>query len=148
MDQIITVFGIDWKLLLIQAVNFGVVLFVLERFLYRPVIKMIDERKEKIEQGVKNAEAASFELQKAETKAHELISKAEMEARETLISGKRMAEEKAEKIKTEAEEKNRIILEATLKEGEEMKRRAIEESKVEVSRLGILAAEKILRKQS
>ncbi len=148
MDQIITVFGIDWKLLLIQAVNFGVVLFVLERFLYRPVIKMIDERREKIEQGVKNAEVASFELQKAETKSRELISKAEMEARETLISGKRMAEEKAEKIKTEAEEKNRMILEAALKEGEEMKKRAMEELKGEVSRLGILAAEKILRKQS
>ena len=148
MEQIITVFGIDWKLIAIQAVNFGIVLFVLERFLYRPVIKMIDERKEKIEQGVEDAEAASGELQKAEAKARELISKAETEARETLTSGKRVADEKAEKIRVETEEKNRMILEATRKEGEEIKRRALEDSREEIVRLGILAAEKILRKQS
>lgn len=145
MEQIITVFGIDWKLMLAQAVNFAVVLFVLERFLYRPVLKMIDERRKKIEQGVKDAEFASHELQKAETKAHEIISKADIEARGTLLSGKKIAEEKAEKIEKDAEEKRKMMIYGAIKDAEEMKRRAIEESREEVAKLGILAAEKVLR---
>jgi len=148
MEQIISVFGIDWRLLLIQAVNFGIVLFVLHRFFYKPVLKMIDERKVKIEQGVKDAEEAGQKLGRATEDAHSIVLKAEREASETLISGKRAAEDKAAAISEEAEKKVARVLAETQKEADELKRKALDDSREEIARLGILAAEKILRKQS
>ena len=52
MDQLLHAFGIDVKLLLAQAVNFGVLLVVLWLVLYKPVMKTLDERKAKIAQCV------------------------------------------------------------------------------------------------
>jgi len=66
MEEIAKVFGLDWKLLIIQAVNFGVLLLVLWYFLYKPVLKMLDERRGKIQKGVEDAENAEIRLTEIE----------------------------------------------------------------------------------
>ena len=53
MDEIIRVFGINWKLLAIQAVNFGLLLILLHRFLYKPLLKVIEERQMHIKKELK-----------------------------------------------------------------------------------------------
>lgn len=148
MEQIISVFGIDWKLLLVQAVNFGIVLFVLHLFLYKPVLKLIDERKQKIEKGVKDAEVAGMRLSKAEADARGIVSGAEREAAEAVLSGKRAAEEAAEAIRKETEERTAKAISEAKREAEDIKRRTVEESQDEIAKLSILAAEKILRAKS
>ena len=45
MQQLFAAFGINWKLLLIQGINFSVLLAILSYFLYRPLMKVIDERR-------------------------------------------------------------------------------------------------------
>src|SRR3989344_7589595 len=66
MDQILTTLGRDWRLLAIQAFNFGLVLLALWYFLYRPILRMIDARQKKIAEGVKNAERAETLRQETE----------------------------------------------------------------------------------
>lgn len=148
MDEIIRVFGIDWRLLIIQAVNFGIVLIILQRFLYKPVLKMLDERKAKIAAGVKSAEEAGAKLQNAEAEARSLMNDAEGQARETMLMSKKAAEEKAEAIKKVAEEAQARMRADAEKEVEDMKLRAIKESQEEIAKLGILAAERVLRTKS
>ena len=59
MEQLISAFGIDVKLITIQIINFVVLAGLLSYFLYKPVLKILDEREEKIKQGIADAEEAA-----------------------------------------------------------------------------------------
>ena len=80
MNELLTTFGINWKLLLAQGFNFAVVLLVLWKFLYQPVLKMLDERRAAIEKGVKDAAAASEKLANADSEGREIVTKASQAA--------------------------------------------------------------------
>ena len=55
MDSIIATFHIDWKIIIAQVLNFGVVFGVLYLFALKPLMKVMRERTEKIEKGIKDA---------------------------------------------------------------------------------------------
>ena len=97
MEQILGTFGIDWRLLLINAVNFGIVLLVLWRFLYTPVMKMLEERRQRVAQGVEDARAAGA------AKERELLLKGEAAAA-TLV---RDAQAQAAELKARAIEESK-----------------------------------------
>lgn len=146
MEQIITVFGINWKLLLIQAVNFGLLLFILHRYLYKPVLAMIDARRIKIERAVKHAEQAEVELGEAEAQKASIIRFATQRGDELIDAAKKHAEIEEHAIIKDAHRKAvHLIAEAerrVAREREEM----LEKAEREVARMAILAAEKVLRK--
>ena len=60
MAELLSQLGIDGKLLLSQGVNFGIVLAVLTYFIYKPLVKILNERKTKIEFGLKGAAEAEI----------------------------------------------------------------------------------------
>ena len=80
MNQLFSAFGLDVKLLLIQALNFAILLAVLWRFLYTPVLKMIDERRAKVAEGVQKAEAAVRRLVEADEEGKGLVASASKDA--------------------------------------------------------------------
>lgn len=57
MDDALKSFGIEWKLLLWQAVNFGILFFLLWRFFYKPVRKILSQREKKIAESMNEADA-------------------------------------------------------------------------------------------
>ncbi|HMA79010.1 MAG TPA: hypothetical protein VKP88_07860, partial [Candidatus Paceibacterota bacterium] len=59
MEQLIQAFGIDTRLIVVQIINFGLLLALLSYFLYRPILNLLEEREAKITQGIKDAEAAA-----------------------------------------------------------------------------------------
>lgn len=147
MGDLFGTFGVNWKLLLIQAINFGVLLALLRYFLYKPILKMIDERKAKIAEGVVNAEEASRKLALAETEKESILKDANVSAEKIVAESKGYATEKANEIVKEAEaESEALILDAKAR-AEEAKRKALAESEAEVARLAILGAEKILKEK-
>lgn len=79
MDQFVSQLGIDWRLLLSQAVNFLIVLVILRLFVYKPVLAMLHERKTKIAEGITKAEEATRKLGEAEEVKKEKIHEAETE---------------------------------------------------------------------
>lgn len=145
MEEIARVFGLNWKLFLVQTVNFGVLLLALWYFLYRPVLNMIDARREKIEQGVKSAEKAEERLGEIEGEREEVLKKATNEADDILATSKDRAQEKASSIVTEADTRADSILSGAQQRAEEMKEQALRESKEEIGKAAILAAERILK---
>lgn len=145
MGEILGVFGIDWKLLLIQAVNFGVLLLILWRFLYRPVVSMIEERKAKIEQGVADAEVAKQERRKIEEEKAALISAATKEGETLLTTARAKSEVLERELLENARTKSDALLEEAERKALELKRKTLEESKEEVARAAVLSAEKILQ---
>jgi F-type H+-transporting ATPase subunit b len=58
--------GIQWKILLAQTISFSIVLFFLWRFAYRPIFAMLEARREKIAEGLANAEKIKTQLAKTE----------------------------------------------------------------------------------
>ena len=66
MDSIISTFHIDWKIIIAQAINFGVVFVVLYIFALKPLSKLMAERSEKIKKGIDDAKKSDELLQKAE----------------------------------------------------------------------------------
>ena len=145
MEQLIGVFGLDWKLFLAQVVNFAVLLGVLSYFLYRPVMKALTDRAERIAQGLKDAEAAHQEREAVGAERAGIIKEAHHQA-ETIaaraeVDGKN---ERAAILKAAQERAAQVLKDAELAAAE-TERAALRASEAEIARSAILAAEKILK---
>ncbi|MBI2054262.1 MAG: hypothetical protein HYT36_02930 [Candidatus Staskawiczbacteria bacterium] len=80
MSEFFTQFGIDWKLLLSQFVNFALILIILRAFVYKPLLKMLNERREKIEQGLVKAEESDIRLKEVDNIAKGKLKEAEQKS--------------------------------------------------------------------
>jgi F-type H+-transporting ATPase subunit b len=145
MDQLIATFGIDWRLLLVQSVNFGLLLLVLWKFVYRPVLAMIDTRRDAIAEGVRKAEAADRRLAEADAEGKQLVGDAAREGEAIVTAARTRAEEKASELLKEAQDKAAATAAEATERAAEAKRRALVESEQEIARAAVLAAEKIMR---
>lgn len=97
MEQFASQFGIDWKLMIAQLINFGIIFFVLRAFAYKPILKLLDERRKKIEDGLGFAEKAKSELASIETLKSEEVAKAQKQGFEIVKN----AEQSAGKVRDE-----------------------------------------------
>lgn len=145
MSDLITAFGINWKLLVIQAINFGLLLFILRRYLYKPVLAMLEERRIVVEKGVEDAHAAKEALENAEQEKTEVISRAVLEANALVNESKKHGAEEEQKIIRTAEDKSFQLVAAAEKRAEEEKARIIREAEKEIARMVVLGMEKALR---
>jgi F-type H+-transporting ATPase subunit b len=80
IQQIANTFGVDWPHLIAQIISFSTVCLLLHRFAYQPVLKMLEERRQQIAQGVADTEKIRTELAQAETKCREIILQANGQA--------------------------------------------------------------------
>ena len=144
MSELFAAFGINWKLLLVQAINFGLLLVILWRFLYTPVLRMIDERQKKIAEGVKNAEAAAEKLTAAEGEGKEIVSTASREATGMIAAARVRAEERGSELVKAAEVKAEALLADAAARATEAQRMALQRSEQQIAKTAMLAAEKIL----
>jgi len=145
MDQLIEAFGIDTRLILVQVLNFTILVVVLTYFLYRPILALLAKREEKIKQGIKDAEAAAAARSNAETEKGSIISAANVEAGAVVARATSHASHKAEEIIGAASEKAVGIVSAAESAGRTRAEQLLKESEAEISKVAILAAEKILR---
>ena len=148
MDALFAAFGIDWHLLLIQAVNFGVLLLVLTYFLYKPILRIIDERRDKVAEGVRVAQEAARTLQDAKVEGETLIGTAARDAEALVAAARSRADEKGSEILRAAEDRADRVMKDAAERAEEAQRQAMAESSKEIARAAMLAAEKILREKS
>jgi F-type H+-transporting ATPase subunit b len=148
MSELLATFGVNWKLLLIQAINFGALLAILTYFLYKPVLKIIDERREKIAEGVRTAEAAARRLAEAKEEGESIVGSAAREAESLVAASRGRAEERAEDIVQTAETQAQNILKDATARADEAKRQALKESERDIARAAMLAAEKLLRQKA
>lgn len=115
--EILNQFGINPLLLAAQAVNFLVLLFILKKLLYKPILKVLEERKQRIEQSLKNAEEIEIQLQKTKEKSEEIIARTLKEAQKIMNQTNEAAAEilngankQAEQILMKANEEGKKII--------------------------------------
>src|SRR6266566_8132127 len=76
VGEIARTFGVDWSHLVAQIISFCIVCILLQRFAYKPVLKMLEERRRQIAQGQANAEQIKIELSRTETRSKEMLDQA------------------------------------------------------------------------
>lgn len=148
MDQLLNAFGIEWKLLIAQAVNFGVLLVALTYFLYKPVLKTLDERKSKVAQGVLDAEEATRMLQEADGEVSTRLKGADSEAESIVAQARDAAGSEKARILKEAETRAAAVALDAEARAKEASAKALRDSEKEIARLAILAAEKVVREKA
>jgi F-type H+-transporting ATPase subunit b len=148
MDQLFAAFGVDWKHLLVQAVNFGVLLAVLSYLLYKPLMRIIDERREFVASGVRSAQEADRVLEDSKKRGGDMVGEAAREAEHLVATARSRADEKSAEIVKAAEAKALALINDAAARAEESKRQALLESEKEITKVAVLAAEKILRERA
>ncbi len=106
-------FGINPLLLGAQFVNFAILLFLLKRFLYKPVMNVLDERKRKVETSLLQAEEIQRTFEAASKKQQEILEKARSEAAKIVAEAKEEAKILAEQMKKEAGEATQASIKRT-----------------------------------
>ncbi len=144
MEELFHAFGIEWQLLAAQVVNFGIVVAALTYFLYKPLMKVLTERQAKIAQGVKDAEAVAQEKTVVASQKAGIIAKAEQDAAGIVDRAAVQAKEERAGILRAAQERAEGVLRDADLQSEALKEAALKESREEIARTAILAAEKIL----
>ncbi len=137
---------LEWWKILFYLVNFGILVGVLTKFLYKPYLNIIDERKQSISDAFKHAEETN---QKADEKMEEYnsrIANVEEESREIIKNAKMRAESQAGDIIEEAKEQAMKIKIQAEKEIEREREKAMADMKAQISQLALLVAEKVLEK--
>jgi F-type H+-transporting ATPase subunit b len=134
--------GINWKLFLSQAVNFFILLTVLWAFVYKPLIKIIKERNEKIKTGLDKAEQADVRLKEIDVIGKEKIKEAEQKGIEIIKN----TEDKAKVMATELQQKNEAKqLEMQKQAQEQLKKQLEENKKVVLSQAAELIKETLIK---
>jgi len=136
--------GIDWKLLLSQIVNFLILLFVLKRFLYGPIVKMLSDRRDKVAKSMEDAKAAEEKLALAEQESKKILDKAVNEADLIAKAAKKSAQDEASKILVDASEKAQKISQNAKTSAEREKDMIVEKAKKDLAQLVTIATEKII----
>lgn len=146
MESILHTFGIDWRLLAINMVNFGLLMLGLWYFLYGPIMRMLEERRQKVQKGVEDAEAASAARQEIEGERSAVLSAAAAQADETLAHARAAAAARERELVDEAARRAEAIVAQAEAQAKEEKAKAIAESREEVAKLIVLGMEKVLKK--
>ena len=144
MSELFSKLGIDWKLLIAQIVNFLVLLFVLWKFAYGPIIAMLEKRQKKIEKGLKDAEDAHKKLEESADMQKEIFKYARIEAKDIVEKAHMQAEKSKSEIAVEAKLQSEKIITDAKAQIEQEKQKTIVEIKSEIGGLVAAATEKIV----
>ncbi|MGD9765915.1 MAG: F0F1 ATP synthase subunit B [Candidatus Binatia bacterium] len=146
VERIATTFGVNWPQFLAQVASFCIVCAVLYRFAYRPVLKMLEVRREQIAQGLATAERIKAELARTEVQRQEVMARASDQAskfiEEARAAAARVRQEETDRAIAAAEQ---IVTNARAAAAQEREHMLVE-LKREVGRLVVQAARSVTGK--
>ena len=135
--------GVDGPKLIAQLINFGIVLFVLWRFAYKPVLEMLETRRQKIAKSMDEAEQIKAELAETQAVRDKVMAEANARAEKLIADAKEAAKQvgkaEGERAVKQAEEIIRKAREATKADRERM----MAELKAEIGRLVVETTAKV-----
>jgi len=81
---IVDQFGVDWPMLIAQAINFLIVAFVIWKFAFKNILSTVKEREKQIADSLRNADKIKLELEETEKQQQETLQEASLEAKKTI----------------------------------------------------------------
>ncbi|MEO9256605.1 MAG: F0F1 ATP synthase subunit B [Tepidiformaceae bacterium] len=144
MDKAIEALGINLPQLIAQAVNFFVLLVLLRFTLYKPIVKMLDERKQRIAEGLNAAEIARSEAADAQVNIQAQLVTARQEGQELVANAQNIATRIQSEAREQANRDRDVALERARAEIERERDRAIADLRGEFADITVSAAEKVI----
>ena len=145
MDALIEAFDINLVGLVFQVINFLLLLYLLNRFLFKPLLARMDERTAKIEKGLEDAETAARDRELARAEREAAVSEARKEAAEMLARANKIAEDTRNEILTDARTEAEKVTQRAREEINAEKEKAMSELRSQVADLALDAASKLVR---
>lgn len=113
--EILEDFGVQPILLAAQVVNFTILLIILQKLVYKPVVKLLEERKQKIAEALQNSRKIEEQLITIETEQAKILARAKDDGKKIVYEAKSIADQ----IKAEADQEAVKRLEAALKKADQ-----------------------------
>ncbi|MFC1914594.1 F0F1 ATP synthase subunit B [Chloroflexota bacterium] len=136
--------GINLPLLIVQIVNFVILLVLLYVFAYKRVMRMLDERSRRVKESMDQAEALKEQTASAEEEIKKQFEAAGKEVQERIARAVRSGEEVKQKTKEEAEQEAEALISRARSDIQRERDEAIGELRKEFADLTIMAAEKVI----
>ncbi len=136
--------GIDVALLIWQAIAFGLLVYLLYRFAYKPVMNMLDQRTERITESIAQAEQIKQELAAAQKRGEEEMQRARKDAQELLGNAQAASQRTIAAAQEEAQRQREKMLEEARSQIANETEKAKSDLRREVGRLTIMAATRII----
>ena len=142
--ELLEKFAIDWRTLLAQIVNFLIVLAVLYKFAYKPILEMLKDRTDKIDKSLKDAAAIQQKMEDLEKEKSVLIRKAKKEAQKVLEQAQAQAETNNQQTLEQTKEKVQGMIDKARREIQEARHSLVAEVRSDVVDIVALSLTKIL----
>ncbi len=136
--------GINIGYLFVQIFNFGIMFVVLKEWAYKPILKMLEQRRETINKGLEDARVAAEARANAEKEAEKILAEAQAKAGEIVREATARAEQAAKDVRAAAEAEAAKAREAALAEVEAERNRILADLRGQVAALAIAAAQKLV----
>ncbi|MFD1768386.1 F0F1 ATP synthase subunit B [Sphingobacterium suaedae] len=145
MDALINQFS--YGLFFWQLIILLIVIFILGKFAWKPIVNALEEREKGISDALASAEKAKLEMARLTNENEQLLKDARAERDEILKEAKELKDKIVAEAKQEAQESGQKILEQAKREIEDQKNKALAEVKNQVSSLSLDIARKVLTKE-
>lgn len=130
--------------MILQLISTLILFFILRHFLYKPVSKFMNDRKEGIQSDIEGAETVKNEAYELKANYEERISSAKLEGQEIIENSRKRGEEIKDNILEEAKDEADGIITKARAEIEREKGKALEEIKLQAGDMALLVAEKVI----
>lgn len=136
--------GINTTWLLAQVINFGLLLFLLSRIAYKPVLNMLDTRKRKIQESLDYAESVKKQAAEQQKEFDRRLEEARREAQAASAVAAQAGEKEREAILAQAREDARKMIAQAKEQIEYERKQMLAELRHQVVQLSLLAAQKVV----
>jgi F-type H+-transporting ATPase subunit b len=136
--------GLNTTWLLAQIVNFGLLLFVLWRFAYRPVLKMLDDRKQKIQASLDYAEQVKRDAANQQKEFEKKLDETRREIQAASAAASQAGEKEREVILAQARDEARKLVEQAKSQIDYERKQMLSDLREEVVRLSMLTSQKVI----
>lgn len=137
--------GFDWHMSLFNLINFLVAFWILKKFAFAPLMKMIEERQKKSQEAMENFEKARTEISSAKQESDKIVQEGKERINYLMSEAQKEAKYTVESSKDNAKEETQKIVEEAKKTITAEKEKMIVELRQETAQLVVLATEKIFK---
>ena len=137
--------GVNLPLLVVFIINFIVLFILLRLFLYKPVLKMLDERAKRTKEGMELAEATKKEYEQAKGEVQKQIENGRQEAQAIIAQALQTGERLKEESRAEATKQAQVIIDRTRAELDSERDKIVDGLRKEFVDIAISAAEKVIK---
>ncbi len=144
MEQVLSTLGINGRDFILHTINFVVLIFLLIKVLYRPVVAMLDERQRRIRESEERAERVRLESEQADQQRQAQLVETRREIREMLDQATQTAARIEADARANADLRASQIVERAQQEAAAERAQAMADLRREVGSLAVLAAERVI----